>query len=102
MGLTISDLLIFFSGINRKGHCHLIGYQPQIFKSQNLVKEAQIRKSAELSTNPQNELPSDQQVTGVVPQHPNTLSLNQTIVGLDVTGMQDLSRKQIVSCWHYL
>ncbi|ESW28090.1 hypothetical protein PHAVU_003G258200 [Phaseolus vulgaris] len=78
-----------------KGHCHLIGYQPQIFKSQNLVKEAQIRKSAELSTNPQNELPSDQQVTGVVPQHPNTLSLNQTIVGLDVTGMQDLSRKQI-------
>ncbi|KAL9327093.1 hypothetical protein ACSQ67_007738 [Phaseolus vulgaris] len=79
-----------------KGHCHLIGYQPQIFKSQNLVKEAQIRKSAELSTNPQNELPSDQQVTGVVPQHPNTLSLNQTIVGLDVTGMQDLSRKQIL------
>lgn len=98
--MTIFDLLIFFffSGVNRKGHCHLIGYQPQNFRSQNLVKEPQIRKSAEHSTNPQNELPSYQQVNGMVPEHRNTLSLNQTIVGLDVTDMQDLSREQLVSC----
>ncbi|QCD81795.1 Histidine kinase-like ATPase [Vigna unguiculata] len=78
-----------------KGHCHLIGYQPLDFRSQNVVKEAQIRKSAEHSTNPQNELPSDQQFTGVVPEHRNTLSLNQTIVDLDVTGVQDLSHEQL-------
>ncbi|XP_017436584.1 protein MICRORCHIDIA 1 isoform X2 [Vigna angularis] len=78
-----------------KGHCHLIGYQPLDFRSQNVVKEAQIRKSAEHSTNPQNELPSDKHLTGVVPEHRNTQSLNQTIVDLDVTGVQDLSHEQL-------
>lgn len=76
----------------------MIGYQPLDFRSQNVVKEAQIRKSAEHSTNPQNELPSDKQLTGVVPEHRNTLTLNQTIVDLDVTGVQDLSHEQVVSC----
>ncbi|WVZ25237.1 hypothetical protein V8G54_003781 [Vigna mungo] len=78
-----------------KCHCHLIGYQPLDFRSQKVVKEAQLRKSAEHSTNPQNELPSDKQLTGVVPEHRNTLTLNQTIVDLDVTGVQDLSHDQV-------
>ncbi|CAJ1942451.1 unnamed protein product [Sphenostylis stenocarpa] len=75
-----------------KGHCHLIGYQPSNFRSENGIKEAHNQKSAEHSTNPQNELFVNQQVTGRVAEHRNTL--NQPVVGLDVTGMQDLSHEK--------
>lgn len=62
-----------------KGHCHLIGYQPPNFRSQNVLKEAHIRKSAGHSTTTQNQLLADQQDTGLVAEHQNDLSLNEPI-----------------------
>ncbi|RDY06104.1 Protein MICRORCHIDIA 1, partial [Mucuna pruriens] len=79
----------------RKGHCHLIGYQPLNFRSQNVAKEAHIRKSAGHSTNPQNQLLADQQDTDLVAEHQNNLSLNQPIMGHVVTGMQGSSHEQL-------
>ncbi|KAG5050882.1 hypothetical protein JHK87_003080 [Glycine soja] len=75
-------------------HCHLVGYQPPNLKSQkNVVKEAHIRKSAEHSTNPQNQLLADQQDTSLVAEHQSGLS--QSVVGLAVTGMQGLSHEHL-------
>lgn len=74
----------------------MVGYQPPNLKSQkNVVKEAHIRKSAEHSTNPQNQLLADQQDTSLVAEHQSDLS--QPIVGLAVIGMQGSSREQLVS-----
>ncbi|KAL5122621.1 Protein MICRORCHIDIA 1 [Glycine soja] len=75
-------------------HCHLVGYQPPNLKSQkNVVKEAHIRKSAEHSTNPQNQLLADQQDTRLVAEHQSGLS--QSVVGLAVTGMQGLRHEHL-------
>ncbi|XP_057420313.1 protein MICRORCHIDIA 1-like isoform X1 [Lotus japonicus] len=56
-----------------KGHCHLVGYQPLNFKSQNVQKETQIRQSAGRSTNTQN-------------VHQDDLYIDQTIAGATSTG----------------
>ncbi|KAK7386554.1 hypothetical protein VNO78_26883 [Psophocarpus tetragonolobus] len=77
-----------------KDHCHLIGYQPLNFRSQK-VKEAHIQKLAEHSTNPQNQLLSDQQDAGLVTKHRSNLSLNQPIVDLEAAGMQGSIHEQL-------
>lgn len=78
-----------------KGHCHLIGYQPLNFRSQNVVKQAHIRKSAGRSTSPQNQLLDDQQDTALVAEHQNDPSLDEPIVGLAVTDTHGLSHEQL-------
>ncbi|KAL2333755.1 hypothetical protein Fmac_014968 [Flemingia macrophylla] len=78
-----------------KGYCHLIGYQPLNFRSQNAVKVA--HKSAGHSTNPQNRLLADQQDTGLVTVQQNNPSLEQPTVGRALINMQDLNHEQLVS-----
>ncbi|XP_027345437.1 protein MICRORCHIDIA 1-like isoform X1 [Abrus precatorius] len=77
-----------------KGHCHLVGYQPLNFRSQNVEKEARIQKSAGHSTNSQNELLADQGNIGLVIEHQNNLSLNQPI-GTSVGAPWSLSVDEI-------
>ncbi|XP_061360859.1 protein MICRORCHIDIA 1-like [Gastrolobium bilobum] len=65
-----------------KGHCHLVGFQPPNFRSQNVQKEVHIRQPAGRSTNSQNELLAE------------NFSFDQPIVSLPATGMQRLSHEQ--------
>ncbi|KAK7262898.1 hypothetical protein RJT34_30479 [Clitoria ternatea] len=68
-----------------KGHCHLVGYQPLNFRSQNVQKEAHTGKPVGHSTKSQNQLLVDQQDVILVAEHPNEGCLNHeqhgTLVG---------------------
>ncbi|KAK7360108.1 hypothetical protein VNO77_02084 [Canavalia gladiata] len=78
-----------------KGHCHLVGYQPLNFRSQNVANKSRIRRSAGHSTNSQNELLADQQDIGLVAEHQNNQSLSHEQHGTSVGTPGPLSVDEI-------
>ncbi|KAE9607743.1 putative histidine kinase-like ATPase domain-containing protein [Lupinus albus] len=75
-----------------KGHCHLVGYQPLNFKSQNAQKERHVRQSSGHSMNSQSELLADQQEICIGAE--DHLSLEQAVGGLAANGMHCSSHEQ--------
>ncbi|KAI4314800.1 hypothetical protein L6164_027672 [Bauhinia variegata] len=79
-----------------KGHCHLVGYQPPNFKSQNVQKEVHLQRLARHESKSHNELPADQQHIDLVSDHED-LSSDQPIVGLQPDGVHYLNNEQHVT-----
>jgi hypothetical protein len=91
-----------FSGLDRKDHCHLVGYQPINFRSQIGQKEAHIRQSAGHLTNSRNEILADPQDICVAAEHQQIVNLDQPNEGLRATGKHCSTHEQGVSNWYYL
>ena len=97
MNFILNIMSWHYSGLDRKGHCHLVGYQPVDFRSQKAQKERQLQQSGGSLSSSLNQLPADRQVIDIVSEHQEVLSSNQPIVDLPANGVQDLNNEQHVS-----
>lgn len=85
------------SELDRKCHCHLVGYQLPNFRSQNVQKERNIQHSTGRLSKSQNQLATDQRDIDIAEEHQEYSSLDQPTVGLPANDVLRLSELDVSS-----
>ncbi|GAU31201.1 hypothetical protein TSUD_210580 [Trifolium subterraneum] len=91
---TLYSVFPVSPSVDRKGHCHLVGYQPINFKSQIGQNEGHVRQSAGQLTNSQNELLADPQDIFLAAGHQQVVNLDQPDEDFRATDNQPSTHEQ--------